>query len=362
MPMTEINISSSRNSVFNESKGIKINYATIDANNLKNSYTTNNTSDRFNYKQVDNSKKIFLNFSYKEAQSSEYVTSKKIYGEITNNNLGKVYIDPFSDKESISQVNVSHKTRKRAVNSFNSFNGDIHYEEHKCLPFYDKVNPINENNLLLENFEDEKFDYAFTFNYFNFTFRGGRIDAFSNISKIQMHEAAVDAEKGFSFSDLGKSKSAFKENNTITNKYRKDDDIVFPYSDSIDKAYLTDNKTVKKLDKLNYIYNADDGTYSEDSSTNVLTPYFVSSSDARYFVYEEKNITPYRDITSKNNFWWIQSNKYKFTDVDINDKILDIRNKNDIFIEDLIYSSHGKDINKEYSAGRDSIGFYESID
>ena len=65
MPITEINISSSRNSVFNESKGIKINYETIDANNLKNSYTTNNTSDRFNYKQVDNSKKIFLNFNTK---------------------------------------------------------------------------------------------------------------------------------------------------------------------------------------------------------------------------------------------------------------------------------------------------------
>ena len=31
-------------------------------------------------------------------------------------------------------------------------------------------------------------------------------------------------------------------------------------------------------------------------------------------------------------------------------------------IEDIIYTSHGRDINKEYSAGRDSIGFYESID
>ena len=362
MSITEINVTASRNAVFSESNLITINYETIDANNANKASTVNNTSDRFNFKDGGNSKKIYLSFQYNESQSSEYVTSKRIYGEITSNNLGKVHIAAFNDKSTIEQTSIKNNIRKNSINSIRSFNGNMQYENYRSVPFYDKVNPVHEKNFLLEDFDHEEFDYAFTFNYSNFNFRGGRIDAFSNISKIQMHETAVDDRKGFSFSDMGKSKSAFRENNVVTNEYKKDDDVVFPYSDTIDKAYLSDQRVARRLDKLNYIYNADTGKYQEDTTTNVMTPRFINSIEARYFNYEEKNIVPFRDITSKNNFWWIQNNKYKFTDTDINDKILDIRNKNEIIIEDLLYASHGKDINKEYSSGRDSIGFYESID
>jgi hypothetical protein len=361
MTINVIDVTASKKSVFVEGKNAKINYQTITANNFIKSFEVNNTSDQHVFLSKENTKVVKVVFKYNESQSKEYVTSQRKYYELSNNVLNDANYKPFSDNN-ITQIRVSFNDTRNCIGSLRTSNGNQEFENKKTLPFYDKENPIHKDNILLENFDDEEFDYNFTFNYSDFTFRGGRIDAFSNTKKIQMSEDSIEALKGFRFNDTGKSKSAFGINNTITQEFRKEDDKVFPYSDDVIETFLADKNISKKINKLNYVYDADTNAYSENTSTNVLITNFTKSIDARFFAFEEKKYHPFYDMSPNNNFWWISNNKYIFTDSDINNKILNIRDKNEIISEDILYSSHGKDLNKEYSVGRDSIGFYESID
>ena len=185
MTINVIDVTASKKSVFVEGKNAKINYQTITANNFIKSFEVNNTSDQHVFLSKENTKVVKVVFKYNESQSKEYVTSQRKYYELSNNVLNDANYKPFSDNN-ITQIIVSFNDTRNCIGSLRTSNGNQEFENKKTLPFYDKENPIHKDNILLENFDDEEFDYNFTFNYSDFTFRGGRIDAFSNTKKIQM--------------------------------------------------------------------------------------------------------------------------------------------------------------------------------
>ena len=360
MTITTINIGTPRNAVFSESKcgGVSINYNVIsDTNNFS---SNNNTLDNFSFSERDNNKLIKLIFSYDMLIFNKINATKNRFDESNKSYLRNESIEPFIENERVIKNYDSNLVVKN-IGSLNSTNGNVLYNKVVNNPFYDKTNPVHSNNLLLEDFDHPEFDYTFSFNYSNFYFRGGRIDAFSNISKIKRSEDSISNLKGLREKGLGKGKSAFKLNNVIQQYYKKNDSNTFHFEDSIDSVYLTNNTLKKVLQRLNYVWNADTGEYTEDSN-NLSVFKQVHSNEARYFAFSESNMQPFKDKTQGENYSWIANNIYRFTDDDINNKILSNKSKNDNIIEDIIYSSHGKDINKEYSSGRDSIGFYESID
>ena len=358
MAIKIINVNTPKSAVFNESRSASINYNTID--NIDKVSLTNNTSDRFNFSERGNNKLIKLIFPYDSITFNKINTTKNSFDEKNKQYANIENIEPFTEGEKTVK-NYDSKLVVKNIGSLNSSDGNVLNAKVINKPFFDKTNPVHSNNLLLEGFSHPEFDYTFSFNYSNFYFRGGRIDAFSNVDKIKMSEDSIAKLRGIRENGLGKGKSAFKLNNVVNQYYRKDDTDTFYFEDNIDSSYLANNTLKKVLQRLNYTWNADTGKYTEDTD-NVSIFKQVHSHEARYFAFKESNIQPFRDKTKSENYSWITNNIYKFTDSDINSKILSNKSKNDNIIEDIIYASHGKDINKEYSSGRDSIGFYESID
>jgi len=358
MAIKKINVNTPRNAVFNESRNVSINYNVIeDINNI--SYV-NNTADNFSFFERNKNKFFKLIFSYNDQRFNQENVTQDRFNENNKSYANIENIEPFSENERTIK-NFSSNLVTRNIGSLNSTDGNVLNAKVVNKPFFDKTNPVHSNNLLLENFSHPEFDYHFSFNYSNFYFRGGRIDAFSNVDKIKMSEDSIAKLKGFRENGLGKGKSAFKLNNVIKQHYRKDDEDTFCFEDNIDNVYLTNNTLKKVLQRLNYTWDADTGKYIEDVN-NISVFKQAHSQEARYFAFKESNVQVFRDRTNNENYSWITNNIYKFSDSDINDKILSNKTKNDDIIEDIIYSAHGKDINKEYSSGRDSIGFYESID
>ncbi len=358
MAITIINVNTPRNAVFNESRSVSVNYNVID--DIDNVSTNNNTLDKFSFFERNNNKFVKLAFSYDMQTFNKSNVSQDQFNEKNKSYTNIENIEPFVEKTKTIK-NYDSNLVIRNIGSLNTTSGNVLYSKVVNKAFVDKNNPVHSNNLLLENFDHPEFDYTFSFNYSNFYFRGGRIDAFSNIDKIKMSEDSIAKLKGFRENGLGKGKSAFKLNNVIKQYYRKDDADTFHFEDNIDDVYLANNTLKKVLQKLNYTWNADTGEYSEDGDNlNIFKQ--VHSHEARYFAFKESNMQVFRDRTQKENYSWITNNLYKFSDDDINNMILSNKSKNDNIIEDIVYSAHGKDINKEYSAGRDSIGFYESID
>ena len=358
MTIKIINISSPRNAVFNESNQVSINYDVI--SDINNYSLNNNTSDKFSYFQKNNSKHVKLLFDYKDIPSNESFVTENKFDEMNKSYVDVKNIEPYN--ESNRTLNIYDKKLVTSnLGSVRSTSGNVLKEKNVNNAFIDKVNPVHSNNLLLEDFDHPEFDYVFSFNYSDFYFRGGRIDAFSNISKIKMTEDSIAKLKGFRENGLGKGKSAFKLNNVINQFYRKTDDVTFHFEDNIDSVYLTNNIKKRVIQRLNYVWDFNTGIYSEDSA-NISVFKQIHSQEARYFAFKESNLQPFNDKTSKENDSNLSKNIYKFTDIDINAKILLNKSKNDNIIEDILYSAHGRDINKESNSGRDSIGFYESID
>lgn len=362
MSITKIEVTASKSVVFNESRNISIDYNTINSDNFQKSIHYNNTSNLFNYSNKNSKNHIRLIFNYYGTQyfNLTEVTATE-YDALSNNNLvNKVNILAFND-EVTSIKNTKSNIIKKNINSIRSIENNDKYTEYLSRPFYDRENPIHNRNILLEDFSDPDFEYAFSFNYTDFAFRGGRIDAFSNISKLQLKDDYIDKLKGIKINNLGKGKSAFGFNNIIKNYYKKSDKNSFVYSDDIDEIYLTSTNFKHAPVKKSYQFNFSTLTYTEiqDNQSNFQS---VHSSDARYFNFEEISYEPFYDISYDKNYWWVDNSKYVFTDSVINDTILQNRGKNSVISEDVIFASHGRDINKDYGSGRDSIGFYESID
>ena len=359
MAIQIVNIASSRNTIFVESNNVVINDGVIEnQNDLDSIRNNNNTSDNFAYIQRGNNSLYSLHFAYNSFVIDEEVTTVRQQEEVKRE-LGHVEnIKPFFEtKEKFIRKKACFV--RKSIGSLRAFDGDPTYLKKSNRPFYDKVNPIHARNFLLEDLDDPDFEYHFTFNYSDFYFRGGRIDAFSRINKIKMAEDSIDQLRGFKFNSFGKSKSPFGLNNTINQFYKKEDTGFFAYNDNIDDVYLVNNTFKKVISSINYTYDADTNKFTETTSMTFKPVY---SSEARFFDFQESLLPPFRERTQNENYNWINSNIYKFTNNDINTKILSNKSKNDDIIEDIIYASHGRDINKEYSAGRDSIGFYESID
>lgn len=358
MTINIINISSPRNAVFNESNQVSINYNVI--SDIDNFSLNNNTSNKFSYFERDNSKHVKLLFDYKEMSSNEVSVTEDKFDEMNKSYVDVENIEPFSETNRTLNSYDSNLVTNN-FGSIRSTSGNVQKEKNVNNAFIDKANPVHSNNLLLENFSHPEFDYIFSFNYSDFYFRGGRIDAFSNIDKIKMTEDSISKLKGFRENGLGKGKSAFKLNNVINQFYRKTDDVTFYFEDNIDSVYLTNNIKKSVIQRLNYVWDFNTGLYSEDSA-NISVFKQIHSQEARYFAFKESNLQPFNDRTSKENNPDLSKNIYKFTDIDINAKILSSKSKNDNIIEDILYSAHGRDVNKENNSGRDSIGFYESID
>lgn len=358
MTIKIINISSPRNAVFNESNQVSINYDTV--SDIDNFSLNNNTSDSFSYFERNKSRHVKLLFGYKDIPFNESIATKNKFDEMNRPYVNVENIIPYSE----SNRTLNSYSKNLVTNNFGSIrstSGNVVKEKNANNAFIDKVNPVHSNNLLLEDFNHPEFDYIFSFNYSDFYFRGGRIDAFSNIDKIKMTEDSIAKLRGFRENGLGKGKSAFKLNNTINQFYRKTDDVTFYFEDNIDSVYLTNNIKKRVIQRLNYVWDFNSGIYAEDAD-NISVFKQVHSQEARYFAFKESNVKPFNDKTSKENDADLSKNIYKFTNIDINTKILSNKSKNDNIIEDILYSAHGRDINKESNAGRDSIGFYESID
>lgn len=356
MAITIINVNTPRNAVFNESRSVSVNYDVVE--NIDNISINNNTLDKFSFFERNSNKFVKLSFSYDLQTFNKLNVSQDQFNEKNKSYVDIENIEPFVEKiKTIKNYNSNLVVSN--IGSLNSTSGNVLYSKVVNKAFVDKNNPVHSNNLLLENFDHPEFDYTFSFNYSNFYFRGGRIDAFSNVDKIKMSEDSVAKLKGFKENGLGKGKSAFKLNNVIKQYYRKEDTGFFAYNDNVDDVYLINDNFNKVISAIDYVYDANANKFTESTKTTFKP---VHSSEARYFDFQESLKPPFRERTQKENYSWINSNIYKFTNTDINNKILSNKSKNDNIIEDIIYASHGRDINKEYNAGRDSIGFYESID
>ena len=359
MAVQIVNIAALRSTIFVESNNVIINDGVIEnQNDLDLLANNNNTSDNYTLTRRGNNSLYAFHFAYNSFLIDEEVTTVRHQEEIKRE-LGNVKnIKPFFETKEKFIRKKSCLVRK-SIGSLRAFDGDLTHLEKSSRPFYDKINPIHSRNFLLEDLDDPDFEYHFTFNYSDFYFRGGRIDAFSRINKIKMTEDSIDHIRGFKFNGFGKSKSPFGLNNTINQFYKKEDTGFFAYNDNIDDVYLVNNTFKKVISSISYTYDADTNKFTELTKTTFKPVY---SSEARFFDFQESLLPPFRERTQKENYNWINSNIYKFTNADINNIMLLNKSKNDDIIEDIIYTSHGRDINKEYSAGRDSIGFYESID
>ena len=361
MSVTKIEVTASQKVVFNESRNISVVYNTINQNNLEKSIHYNNTSDAFNYSNKNSKNFIKLNFDYNKQQHfNEIKVTKTKYDEMKADISKSLFIKPFNDSETETKVEKTNVITSN-IGSVKTFTNDERYNKYSKRIFHDRENPIHNRNILLENFSDPYFEYAFSFNYSDYVFRGGRIDAFSNVAKLQSKDDYLDKLKGIKINNIGKGKTAFGLNNVIKNYYKKNDKNSFMYSDDIDEIYLTNTEFKHYPKKKSYQFDLTNLTWTEIVD-NKSTFKAVHSSDARYFNFEEIKYEPFYDISYDKNYWWINNSKYVFTDSTINNTILQNRGKNGVISEDIIFASHGRDINKDYGSGRDSIGFYESID
>lgn len=300
-----------------------------------------------------NNKKIKLCFKKQEESNSSSnltVITKEKYEEIY---LERKEEYPFLDSEKRAFVTVTPRSLNKKIGFESIFDQDKSFKE-KSLNFsaYDLV-----LNGYLENFVD----FPFSFNYNNFFTMTNRLDVFSNVSKIQRSETAIDSLKGFSSNSLGNSKTAFGENLQIKDFIFKKEDAPSHYEDNIIPGFLTVHNDKYIVDKI--LRNINPINKSITNRT-IVKKKNVISSDVRYFVKKETNILPFYDRSHKQNDPTISSagNRFVFTNEDINNKILSGRNINDAIEESKIYLSRGKSYDRSISNCKNSLLFSEGID
>lgn len=205
---------------------------------------------------------------------------------------------------------------------------------------------------------DDIVDYPFSFNYKNFHDKSGRIDVYSNISKIQRTNTYIDDMRGISGFTLNHSSDAFGENNTIKNSFTKSEKNVYNYEDNLIASILVNNEIKYVIDKIVFQYN---NLTDVRSFTVVKRRVNKHTNEARYFAYEENVISPFKDVSFNSNDSFIQGSRFKLTSTDHNSIMLENRNIKYSFKEDILYHSAGKDYDFSLTNGKESMAFSERI-
>ena len=314
---------------------------------------SNNTSDRFNFREVNTNKKMYLVFNAKEELIQNKVYTSVSVSNDLNTTFGDDYtVSPFKEEEKtlVLTKNVHQKSLRRTSN------GDPNFLKDEIKVFVDKTEETT-LDLINDTVTNPAIDYPFSFNYNNFFARGSRIDAFSNVNKIKRTQTVIDDLKGLRQNGVGTSKNAIGENNRIENHFTKKDDTISHYEDDINSKYLYNNQDNLVIDKITKNINPITGI----TSVNVVRKKKnIFSQETRYFAYKEVKENPFREKSYDQNSWWIDS-QYKFSNSDINNIILENRDKDQIIPEDKIYLSFGRDLDKSINTISESIVFHESL-
>lgn len=343
-----VTLNGSESTVFVEGTGVDVQYLNITQ------VLSNNTSDRFNFREVNSNKKMYFVFN----AENELIQNKIYTSESTKSDLNK----SFGDDYSINPFKDIKKTNVLIKNSFqrnlnNSSNGNINFIQDESKVFIDKTEETTQD-LINDNDLNPQIDYPFSFNYNNFFARGSRIDAFSNVSKIKRTQTVIDDLKGFRQNGVGTSKNAFGNNNRIEKYFTKNDDTTFHYEDDVNNKYLYSNQDNMVIDKIIKNINHISGV----SSTSVIKKKKnIISQETRYFAFKEVKENPFREKDYRQNSWWVKNNIYKFSNENINDTINSNREKDQIIEEDKIYLSLGRDLDKSINSISESIVFHESL-
>ena len=303
------------------------------------------------FEQRGNNKKIKCAFKKQEENESNLtIITKEKYDEIY---LEKQESYPFVDSEKRELVKVKKESISLKIGHSSVFD--------KTSKFLERDLSFNVYDLVLNGYLEGIVDFPFSFNYNNFFTMTNRLDVFSNISKIQNSETAIDSLKGFSSNALGNSKSAYGEIISIKDYVYKKDDTTNHYEDNIIPGFLTVKRDKIVVDKILRHVNP-----INRSTTNrvIVKKKNVISSDVRYFDNRETTILPFYDKDAQSNDPQISksNNLFIFTSDVINDKILQNRNINDAIDEAKIYMPRGKNYDRSVSNGKNSFLFSESID
>ena len=223
---------------------------------------------------------------------------------------------------------------------------------------------IDQNLIILRditNFDsiENTIKYPFSFNYYEFQNRSGKIDVYSNVSKIQRTNTFIDDMKGINGFTLGTSKNAYGETNTVTQKFIKKEINTFAYEDNVIETFIVNNQINYVIEKLIFELN---NVTNVRNFTVVKKAVNKHSDEQRYFAYQDVLISPYKDISFYQNNTSILQNRFILTNSDHNDIMLENRNKLSSIKEDDLFYNSGYDCDFSLSNGKDSISFISRID
>ena len=312
--------------------------------------TFSNNNTKINYWHSKRGTNEYFSLTIKKSDliyNKEIITKRKQkekYSELgtKDNNL------PFLDSNDIEFVQ-SEKNIKNISTGIiqDRFSFNVFEDTEK-----DIKNVVLNNLGILNSTNNVK--YPFSFNYYNFSNRSGKIDIFGNIQKIQAAESEIEKEKGFKSNVFKYSKNAFGDNNQIEQLYTKKDKNVYHYEDAAIESILYSDIDKMVVDGIKHTINPETLVETKEYFYRKINTF---SKEQRYFAFKECNINAFSDI-GKSDDWELQKNRYSLTNVEINSKINNQENLNLKINEKILFSSHGKDCDFSLSNGRESIAFF----
>ena len=337
-----VTLNSSKKSTFIEGNGYAVNFLDLESFTSKRS---GRVVTRSNTQQI----KIIIKFSSSK-NSIKYITKSKhedLFGSLSKD------IRPYTEKgESLIECN-SKVHDNFLISKSNGDNKVAILQE--FTPYRDRED-ITTKRVLEEKSAYNFLSYPFSTNYYRLNNRGSTIDAFHNLKKIKHEESAIDRILGFRSNCLNSGKNAIGENIVIKDFVVKNQKSVAHYDDSVveDILFNTRDKIVKKI--TGYTYSQSDSKTFQVSSFKKTK----HSVEPRFFSESINNkVLPFRDITHKENFYWLddRENLFKSSNTEIGEKILQSRNKSDLFKEDIRFYSNGYSLDRSITLQKESIAF-----